>query len=126
MKRNLLAFALSFVCSICVMAQTIEVKYFHGKQRCITCRNIEKHALELLQEDYAKEMKDGKIKFTVTDFSTDEGKTVAKDYKVTFSSLFVVRGKTRVNLTQMGFKYAKNQPEEFKKQLKKEIEDLLR
>ena len=126
MKKFISVIILSMICSVCVMAQTVEVKYFHGKQRCVTCRSIEKYAHEVLQESFAKEVKDGKIKFTVTDFSTDEGKAVAKDYKVTYSSLFVVKGKERVNLTQMGFKYAKNQPEEFKKQLKKEIENLLR
>lgn len=126
MKKFLSAIILTMLCSVCAMAQTIEVKYFHGKQRCLTCRSIEKYAQEALMESYANEMKDGKIKFTVTDFSTYEGKEVAKDYKVTYSSLFVVKDKTRVNLTQMGFMYAKNQPEEFKKQLKKEIENLLR
>lgn len=126
MKKILSAIILSMICSVCVMAQTVEVKYFHGKQRCVTCRSIEKYAQEVIKESFAQEVKDGKVKFTVTDFSTDEGKAVAKDYKVTYSSLFVVKGKERVNLTQMGFKYAKNQTEEFKKQLKKEVENLLR
>ena len=126
MKKFVSAIILSMICSVCVMAQTVEVKYFHGKQRCVTCRSIEKYAQEVIKESFAQELKDGKVKFTVTDFSTSEGKTVAWDYKVTYSSLFVVKGKERVNLTQMGFKYAKNQPEEFKKQLKKQIENLLR
>ena len=41
-------------------AQVIELKYFHGKQRCATCLAIEKHSGELLAGNYQKEMKQGK------------------------------------------------------------------
>jgi len=117
---------LSLFCSVCIMAQTVEVKYFHGKQRCVTCRSIEKYTQEVLQENYAQEMKEGKVKFSVIDYTADQGKKIAKNYKVTFSSLFVVKGKKRENLTQMGFKYAKSQPVEFKKQLKEAIDKALK
>lgn len=100
------------------MSQTLEVMYFHGKQRCATCLSIETYTNELLKQTYAKEIKNGSIKFSVIDISTAKGKKIAKEYKVSWSSLFVVKGNERTDLTQMGFKYAKNQPEEFKKRLK--------
>lgn len=118
MKKTLSIFILACISSICAMTQTIEVMYFHGKQRCATCLSIEKYTNELLKQNYAKEIKNGSIKFSVIDISTTQGKKIAKEYKVSWSSLFVVKGNERTDLTQMGFKYAKNQPEEFKKRLK--------
>lgn len=111
--------------AIGLMAQTVEVKYFHGQQRCVTCRSIEQQTRELLEDSYAKECKEGKIIFTVIDCSTEEGKRMASEYKVTYSSLFVEKGGKRVNLTQTGFQYAKNQPAEFKKHLKAAIDQYL-
>ena len=107
-------------------AQVIELKYFHGKQRCATRLAIEKHSGELLAGNYQKEMKQGKIKMTVTDISSDNGKKTARDYKVTWSSLFIVKGNVRKDLTRMAFQYARKEPEVFKKKLKEEIESILK
>lgn len=100
---------------------SVEVIYFHGKQRCATCLSIEKQARELINEVYAS-----KVNFSVVDFSTEEGKTMATDFKVSFSSLFVVSRKNgkeeRIDLSRIGFQYAKNDPEEFKRQLLEAIQ----
>ena len=58
MKRNLLFLLLSLF-AITMMAQTkvkdhVEVMYFHGKQRCVTCMAIEKNAREVVEKDFAK------------------------------------------------------------------------
>lgn len=126
MKRAIMILALVLVGTFAMSAQKVEVKYFHGKQRCITCMSIEKLTRELVQECYTKEVKSGKLKLSVIDMSTDSGKKVAADYKVTFSSLFVVSGKQLNNLTPIGFRYAKNNPVEFKKQLKAAIDASLK
>ena len=119
------------VWALAAQAQTLDIRYFHGKQRCTTCINIEKYTLELLQEQYATELKNGTIKMSIIDFSTAEGKKLADQQKVSFSSLFLVKnGKdkkaTMVNLTRMSFQYAKNNPKEFKRLLKEEIDKLLK
>ena len=130
MKRVLLSMVACMM-AIVMQAQRVEVRYFHGKQRCITCRSIEKCAKEVLDESFASQQKSKKISMKVIDFSTDQGKPIAANHKVSFSSLFIVKidkyGKeTRTDLTRQGFQYAKRNPGEFKKILKEEITKVLK
>ena len=130
MKRVLLSMVACMM-ALVMQAQRVEVRYFHGKQRCITCRSIEKCAKEVLDESFASQQKSKKISMKVIDISTEQGKPVAADHKVSFSSLFIVKidkkGKeTRIDLTRQGFQYAKRNPGEFKKILKEEITKALK
>ena len=130
MKRVLLSMVACMM-ALVMLAQRVEVRYFHGKQRCLTCRSIEKCAKEVLDESFASQQKSKKISMKVIDFSTEQGKPVAADHKVSFSSLFIVKidkkGKeTRTDLTRQGFQYAKRNPGEFKKILKEEITKALK
>ena len=130
MKRVLLSMVACMM-ALVMQAQRVEVRYFHGKQRCITCRSIEKCAKEVLEESFASQQKSKKISMKVFDISTEQGKLVAADHKVSFSSLFIVKidknGKeTRTDLTRQGFQYAKRNPGEFKKILKEEITKALK
>ena len=130
MKRVLLSMVACMM-ALVMQAQRVEVRYFHGKQRCITCRSIEKCAKEVLDESFASQQKSKKISMKVIDFSTEQGKPVAADHKVSFSSLFIVKidknGKeTRTDLTRQGFQYAKRNPGEFKKIVKEEITKVLK
>ena len=130
MKRVLLSMVACMM-ALVMQAQRVEVRYFHGKQRCITCRSIEKCAKEVLDESFASQQKSKKISMKVIDISTEQGKLVAADHKVSFSSLFIVKidknGKeTRTDLTRQGFQYAKRNPGEFKKILKEEITKALK
>lgn len=130
MKRVLLSMLVCMMVLV-MQAQRVEVRYFHGKQRCITCRSIEKCAKEVLDESFASQQKSKKISMKVFDISTDQGKPVAADHKVSFSSLFIVKidkkGKeTRTDLTRQGFQYAKRNSGEFKKILKEEITKALK
>lgn len=93
MKRNLLLVVLSLF-ALLTMAQGkgknyVEVSYFHGKQRCATCIAIEKYAREVVKKDFADERKKGRVVFRVVDISTSEGEKIAKDYRVTWSSLYI-------------------------------------
>ena len=117
--------------AIVMQAQRVEIRYFHGKQRCITCRSIEKYAKEVLDESFASQQKSKKISMKVIDFSTEQGKPIAANHRVSFSSLFIVKidknGKEiRTDLTRQGFQYAKRNPGEFKKILKEEVTKVLK
>ena len=130
MKRVLLSMVFCMM-ALVVQAQCVELRYFHGKQRCVTCHSIEKCAKEVLDESFASQQKDKKISMKVIDFSTDQGKPIAADHKVSSSSLFIVKidkdGKeTRTDLTRQGFQYAKRNPEEFKKIVKEAITKALK
>lgn len=120
-----------------VLAQTslnnkdrIEILYFHGKQRCITCNAIERLTREVIEKEFINELKSGKVKFTVIDISQEENEKIAEQYEVSWSSLFVNKwkgGKENINnMTQFGFSYAKNSPEVFKEGVKKKIKELLK
>ena len=134
MKRNLL-FVVMGLFAMVALAQTkvkdhVEVMYFHGKQRCMTCMAIEKNAREVVEKDFANEKKSGKVVFKVVDISTDEGAKIAKDYRVTWSSLFVngwKNGKEKRNdMTQFAFKNARKNANEFKKGVSGKIKELMK
>lgn len=108
----------------------IEVLYFHGKQRCITCNAIEKLTKEVIDKDFAEQSGNGKVVFKMIDISTKEGEKIADQNEVTWSSLFINKWKdgkeVKNNMTDFGFSYAKNFPEEFKAGVKKKIDELLK
>ena len=110
--------------------EVIEVLYFHGKQRCVTCNAIEKLTKEVVDKDFAQQLKDGKIVFKVIDISTKEGEKIADKYEVTWSSLFINKWKdgkeAKNNMTDFGFSYAKGSPDVFKAGVKKKIDELLK
>lgn len=121
--------------ALMALAQTkvkdhVEVMYFHGKQRCVTCMAIEKYAKEVVGKDFAKEKKSGKVVFKVVDISTGEGAKIAKDYRVTWSSLYIngwKKGKeTRNDMTQFAFKNAHKHTDEFKKGVSAKIKELMK
>ena len=127
MKRFLF---LTIAClfSICGMADTyVEVLYFHGKQRCVTCKAIEKYTKEMVN---AELVKNGKLRFKEVDISTPEGEKLAEKYRVSWSSLYVNKWKNgkeeRNDMTRFGFQNARNNTSDFKKELKQKINELLK
>ena len=121
--------------SICGMAQIaadtyVEVLYFHGKQRCMTCKSIEEQTKELLTGSLAEAVKTGQIVYRTVDISDKEGEKIADRYEVTWSSLFVNRWKDgqeqRNNMTEFAFSKATSDPEGFKAGLKEKIEILMK
>lgn len=99
----------------------VEIIYFHGKQRCMTCMAIEKATRALVEGELAKWVKAGRVTYRVVDLSTEEGKKIAAKYKVTFSSLFVVTPKGAEDLTRFAFANARTNADGFKKSLKAKV-----
>ncbi len=93
-----------------IQSNRIEVLYFHGAQRCITCRAIEANTVALLDSLYSKEKAEGRIVYKTIDISKKENKAIADRYEVTWSSLFIngwKDGKESVNdMTKFGFSNA--------------------
>lgn len=108
----------------------VEILYFHGKQRCVTCRAIEKNAKELLDSKFAGKMKAGKVVWRVIDISKKENEAIAEKYQVTWSSLYLVihkNGKEQAeNLTEFAFANAKSNPVKFKTELQQRINKALK
>ena len=134
MKRFLF-FSLICLFSVLGMAQSqtdkyVEVLYFHGKQRCVTCKAIEKYTREVVYTDFAELVKSGKVRFKEVDISTSEGEKLANKYRVSWSSIYVnvwKNGKEERNdMTQFSFQNARNKTDLFKKEVKKKINQLLK
>lgn len=134
MKRLILA-ALMCVLTLEALPQStgadyVEVLYFHGRQRCLTCRAIEKYSKETVYADFADMVKKKKVRFREVDISTDEGGELAKKYRVSWSSLYVNRHKgkaeTRSDMTAYAFKNARSNTKAFKDALKQKITQLLK
>lgn len=108
----------------------VEVMYFHGKQRCVTCRSIEQQTQEVLAEHFGDAVKSGKIFYREVDISDKEGEKIADRYEVTWSSLFVNQWKDgqekRNNMTDFAFEKATGDSDGFKAGLKAKIEELLK
>ena len=108
----------------------VEVLYFHGKQRCVTCRSIEQNTKELLEAKFTQQMKAGKVVYRVIDISKKENARIAEKYEVTWSSLFLVQhknGKEKAeNLTEFAFGHSRTQPEVFKKGLADKVNQALK
>ena len=111
-------------------ADRIEVLYFHGAQRCVTCKAIEANTKALLDSLYSNEIALGKIVYKIIDISQKENEKVADKYEVTWSSLFVNRWKNGTeevnNMTEFGFANAKSDPDSFKNGIKSKIDELLK
>lgn len=108
----------------------VEVLYFHGKQRCITCKAIETYSREVIDEQFAQQVKKGTVRFRAIDISTPEGEQLADRYRVSRSSLFVNRWKNgteqRNDLTLFAFQNARNHTDLFKEKVKEKIVQLLK
>lgn len=140
MKRVLIMSLLALICFVGADAQTkkvvkpakatVEVLYFHSKQRCPTCIAIGTNSKELVNKDFAAQVKSGVLKFKEIDISTPEGEKVADKYHVTWSSLYVNRwqnGKeVRNDMTRFGFENARTNTSAFKNGLKNKITQLLK
>ncbi len=98
----------------------VEVLYMHGKQRCVTCIAIGTEA-----EEVVGDMTNDKVIMKTIDFSTPEGEKIADKYEIASSSLILVKDGKVENVTAMSFQYAKNNPDQFKKNLKESIQNML-
>ena len=56
----------------------VEVLYFHGKQRCVTCKAIESCTREVIDEQFNAQVKEGKVRFRAIDISTSSCSTVRR------------------------------------------------
>lgn len=108
----------------------VEVLYFHSKQRCMTCKAIEKVTGETLTQYFAQEIKAGKVKYRVIDISLPQNQEIADKYQVTWSSLYINQWRNNKeqtnNLTEEAFANTHNNPEKFKTILHQKIATLLR
>ena len=108
----------------------VEVIYFHGKQRCVTCRAIEQLTNEGLEATFKNQIDKGAVVYKVIDISDPQNEAITDKYEVTWSSLYIngwKGGKETVNnMTEFSFANAKGSPDIFKEGIKNKINELLK
>ena len=107
-------------------APKVEVYYFHFTRRCVTCNAVENVTKEAIAEMYPQQLKAGKITFTGVNLDDAGSKAIAEKCNAEGQALLVISGGKRIDLTDKGFMYAKNNPEKLKTEVKKAIDDLLK
>lgn len=86
----------------------IEVIDFHSTHRCKTCLTIESIARNVVEAEFAEEMKAGKVRFVAVDVDDRKNAALAEQFEASGTALFVYNGKTgqAYDLTDPAFSYA--------------------
>ncbi len=108
-----------------VNTQSIEVYYFHFTARCHTCRTVEAKAKESVETLYSDFVQKGRISFQSVNLDDESGKDLAKKLNVYGQTLLIVKGETKINITNEGFMYANSDSDKFKAIIKEKIDALL-
>lgn len=109
-----------------VSSENVEVYYFHYTRRCVTCNTVESETKKHLETLYPELVKNGKISFTSINLEEASSKAIAEKCGATGQSLLIVSGNKKADLTQVGFMYARSQPEKLKAELKSTIDPLVK
>ena len=132
-KIILLSFVLMLMSSLLSNAQTskkatessasakVEAYYFHMSTRCVTCKAVEAEAKKNLEALYGD-----KVTFQAINIEDDASKAIVEKLKISGQTLLLVKGGTKINLTNEGFMYALNNPEKFKSIIKEKVDGLLK
>jgi len=104
-----------------VTSSTVEAYYFHYSSRCITCKTVESEAKTNIETLYG-----GKIPFQSVNLEEAEGKALAEKLQVSGQTLLIVKGNTKINLTNDGFMYARSNPDKFKSIIKEKVDPLVK
>jgi len=104
-----------------VLSPKVEAYYFHMSARCITCKSVEAEAKKNLEALYGE-----KVKFQSVNLEDDASKAIAEKLKISGQTLLLVKGDTKINLTNEGFMYARSNPEKFKTIIKEKVDGLLK
>lgn len=107
----------------------VDVLDFHTDHRCATCIEIERLTKKLLNEQYAKELKEGKITFRLINADDKANAAIVQKYLAYGTTLIVSAVKngkeSHVDLTNFAFlNYSKE--DKFKAGLRKEMEAALK
>lgn len=98
----------------------VEAYYFHFSSRCVTCKTVEAEAKADIESLYG-----GKVTFQAVNLDDASSKTLAEKLQIGGQTLIIVKGDTKINITNEGFMYARNDPEKFKAVIKEKIDPLL-
>lgn len=99
--------------------EKVQVYYFHGTRRCVTCKAVGQVSQELVEDKYGD---NDKVEFIEIDYDVPGNEELVKKFEVTSSGLYVYNGKDDINLTSFAFQYAKTDPDKLRNKLVKLID----
>jgi hypothetical protein len=106
-------------------AAKLEIYYFHPTERCPIDQSIEETTRKMMQNDFAKEIKEGTIRFQVLNTDDRANDKIAGQFEINSQALYLVtfiKGKEIKNdLTEFAFSNCLSNPAKFKSGLKQEI-----
>ena len=98
----------------------VEAYYFHFSSRCVTCKTVEAEAKADIESLYG-----GKVTFHAVNLDDESSKALAEKLQIAGQTLLIVKGDTKINITNEGFMYARNNPEKFKLVIKEKVDGLI-
>jgi len=97
-----------------VKTKNVEVYYFHGTRRCVTCIAVGEVSSALVENKY----KDNpNVKFIEINIDEAGNEELIEKFQVSGSGLYVYNGKDIENITGFAFQYARTKPDKLKNKL---------
>lgn len=94
--------------------ENIEVYYFHGTRRCVTCIAVGEVSSELVKSKYED---NENVKFVEINIDEPGNEELVEKFQVSGSGLYVFNGKDIENITAFAFQYARTNPDKLKDKL---------
>ncbi len=98
----------------------VEAYYFHFTARCATCKGVEAETRANLAALYGD-----KVPFQSVNLDEESGKAIGDKFQIGSQALVIVKGNTKIDITNEGFLYALNDPEKFRTIIKEKVDPLL-
>lgn len=95
MRAKLLTLFLIFTVGLALQlpaAKTVvDVYYFHGNQRCMSCNKIEAYTKEAVEKNFAADIKKGRVVMHVVNLDDAANKHYIQDFQIGAKSVLVTR-----------------------------------
>lgn len=98
----------------------IQVYYFHYSRRCATCNAVEEESKKAVESLFGE-----KVSFLSLNLDEDESSQIANVLEVSGQSLLIVRGDTKLDITNEAFLNARSNPEKLRKTIQTKINELM-
>jgi hypothetical protein len=108
------------VCSETQESGKVKTYYFHATRRCATCQAVEAVTKEAIKEYYGD-----KVTFESINREKEKDNPLVAKYKISGTTLLIINGDKKVDLTNDAFLNARLNPDKFKNKLKSTIDSMM-
>lgn len=98
----------------------VKAYYFHATRRCVTCEAVEKVSKQAIKEYYGD-----KVTFESINREKEKDNPLVAKYKISGTTLLIVNGDKKVDVTNDAFLNALTKPDKLKSKLKSTIDSML-